>query len=222
MSIGHAPDPADPVATVTLMGVVDKDEFRAFLSSPRWTAEQEQAAAALLDELEVSLAAALFDQLITPEQFEEDAPIIARTGLVAATFPVHRVLAIDGVAVAEGAELPSGWLLQRHNLYRTTTTSAAVGIVSLWPGTPLTGNGYRPFDGSVRLRYMAGWGADPGLKLAIKRKAKAIWINNHDDSMTARGMSGDPPEPLDESDWTEEELAPLGKYRRLDIISGGI
>lgn len=204
------------------MSVVKAERLNDFMSNPAWSAEQELEAQRVLDEVEDSLAAALWHTKITPEPFVETCPVL-RSGMVATRYPISAVLAIGGVAVAEGAPLPAGYRLFEHRLY-TRIPNRSMPIVSgpiglravdaFWATGELGGSG----GGSIELSYMAGWGPRPALVEAILRKAKGLFLDNHDDSMMARGTDATPPPATGAAGWTDEELAPLGIFRNL---SGG-
>ncbi len=198
---------------MSAVGIVEEQRLNSFLSSPPWSPEQQAEAQELLDALEDGLASALYGTRITPEPMVEMAPIIAKSGQVATRFPVFAVTALNGEPLVDGA-LPAGWRLDRHRIY-----SPAVAGMELLAGfgQPRIAVPYLPYSGAVTVAYDAGWGAERDLVLAILRKAKNIWLNNNDDSIVARATSADPPQPLPSEDWSDDELAPLGRFRRLDL-----
>jgi hypothetical protein len=203
------------VAHVPDAPIVKQEELNRYLSNPVWDAEMQEAAQTLLDDLTDSLARALWGSRIVPSPFAERAPIIARTGQVITRYPVFSVTELEGDPITA---LPSGWQLDRHRLYQVNTGSNA-GFNFLqtgWGGfgnTPVQGE----YSGWVTLGYQAGWGPEPALKLAILRKGKALFLNNNDDTLIARGTSADPPQPLPNEDWTAAELDPLGTFRRIGL-----
>ncbi|MBC8092165.1 MAG: hypothetical protein H7Y15_09560 [Pseudonocardia sp.] len=198
------------------MGVVSTEQFNRFLSSPQWTPEQWEAAGDVLNGTEANLASALYGTRIATAPMTEAVPVIAKSGQVATSFPVSVVTSVNGAGVPDGAVAPVGWRLDRHRLYRVNV-SALTGVSMLSGLGTRVAAPYAPYDEVVTVSYLGGWGPEPDLVLAIMRKAKMIFLNNHDDSVSARAMSGDAPAPLPEEKWTDDELAPLGRFRRLDL-----
>jgi hypothetical protein len=207
------------------MAIVDASRLRRFMSNPSWTPEQTQVAEDLCIELETGLEDALGGTRITPVPCAETARIVAVNGQVHTRFPVFSVTSLDGVAVAEDDPLPTGYVLDQHALYYRSAVSTAnlldaagwVAISGLaswgdaWGGQ----NATNAYSGSVAIEYMAGWGAHPSLVNAILRKAAAFMDNRHSDVVVATGLDNQaPPKPTPE-DWTDVELARLGRFRRL-------
>ena len=203
------------------MGVITAERLRGFMSSPRWTAPQVEAAELICEAVESSLEDALFGAFISPRPWAETAPVLTDGGLVDTTHPVYRVTRIAGRAVAQDAPLPTGWRLQDQRLYRLrqSTPDATATMTSGWPYTL----GYQPaqpmYSSHVDIRYEAGWGTRGALVLALLRKAQALMDNRHSDTVTVRGLTAQSPLKLSPEDWSVAELQPLGRYRRLG--SGG-
>jgi hypothetical protein len=126
---------------------------------------------------------------------------------------VHKVVSIDGAALAEEDPLPDGWLLQpkQKRLYRVTSSPPTLTLSSIGLATALA---HVRSIGSVNLIYEGGWGAEPSIVLAILKKAAAIMRNWHDDTVSTRGTDASRPAPAEEN-WTEEEIKALGRYRNL-------
>lgn len=208
------------------MGVVSGARLHRFMSEPRWSAAQAEVADLLCEAVETTLEDALCATFISPRPWVETARILTDGGLVDTGYPVHRVTRIDdGPTIAEGDPLPDGWRFAAHHLYRTstglggatTTVTPESGLLYPFAGVTALGSVTPRYDGAVHLAYDAGWGAQPTLVLAILRKAQVLMANRHDDTMTARGLDATKPPKLGEETWTKDELAQLGRYRRLGI-----
>jgi len=201
------------------MGVITAERLRGFMSSPRWTAPQVEAAELICEAVESSLEDALFGAFISPRPWAETAPVLTDGGLVDTTHPVYRVTCIAGRVVAQDALLPAGWRLQDQRLYRLpqSTPDATATMTSGWPYTL----GYRPtqpmYSSHVDIGYEAGWGPRGALVLALLRKAQKLVDNRHSDTVTVRGLTTAAPPKLVPEDWTDAELKALGRYRRLGI-----
>lgn len=208
--------------------MVTGERLNSFLSEPEWTPDQEAEADLLCAEIEDSLAAALYHTKITPEPFTERAPVLG-SGLVALRYPCHQIIRIEGVPPIppEGVPLPDPYRLFEHRLWRgipgtgwrqpvlgSCDGSGFYATGSLLGG----GGGGAGGGGDIEVSYMAGWGPQPALVKAILQKAKTIFLNNHDDTMSTRGTDAQAPPPIAPEIWSEEELAALGVFRRL---SGG-
>jgi hypothetical protein len=222
------------------MAVVTAAQLRRFMSNPQWSAEQTEVAEELCVDLEVGLADALGGTFITPVAIAETAPVLIGSGQVDTRYPVSMVLAIGGVAVDEGDPPPDGFVVRDYRLYRlaeltgltATTGSPFVAVSELpswgaaWMGQSagwISGAGPSEhgvgavYSGAVAVEYMAGWGAHPSLVNAILRKAAAFMENRHSDVAVAVGLDAQaPPKPTPE-EWTDIELARLGRFRRLGI-----
>jgi hypothetical protein len=169
----------------------------------------------VLDGLESQLESSLYGTYITPRTLIEVAPILS-TGQVATRQVVHSVSSIAGTVLEGDDPLPTGWILNtgEHRLYWTATAPLFLPPVSILLPAPSAVVHVRAI-GSVPLIYQGGYGADPGLVLAIMKKASKIMINYHDDSIVMRGTDSSKPLPLAGEDWTDDELKPLGTYRNL-------
>jgi len=201
------------------MGVVSRERLKSFMSSPSWSAQQDETAELICAAVEESLEGALFGTLITARPWTETVPVLADTGMVDTTYPVSTVTRLDdGPLLEPTGPLPEGYRLQRHRLYRTQVGVEPQTLAARWPFVP---GGERParqtYVGTVRIEYEAGWGPDSALVLAILRKAQALMGNRHDDTMTVRGLTASSPTKLAPENWTDAELKPLGRYRRLGI-----
>jgi hypothetical protein len=178
------------------VSVVDAERLHSYLSMPRWTPEQWQEAAALVEEIEAELSAALGGPPITPVGPLTETVDVTDGGLLLVRWPVHRPTKLDGVALAEDDPLPAGWSLTAGYL---TDRSRAY--------TPR----YNRVTGTAELEYWAGWGPLPVLRSALLRKLRSIWINRHANEITARDANGEAPRPLPEN-WTDSEIKRLSIY----------
>jgi hypothetical protein len=212
------------------VAIVEVTRLHRFMSSPQWSPEQREEAAELLGDLENTLEDALGGTHITPVPFAETARIVVATGALDTAYPVFAVTRVDGVAVADGDSLPPGYLLHDGTLRVLAATSTSTASTwpagtswvavselsrwaSAWPSSYASGSLY---GGEVALEYLAGWGPRPTLAKAILTKAAAIMKNRHEDAIVTTGIGGQPVQssPLSE-DWSPEELANLGRFRRL-------
>lgn len=196
------------------MAIVTADRFNRFLGSPHWRDDQQDEAAALLEEIEDSLADRL-DTRISPTEYAERAPVL-RSGLVATRYPVTQVTELDGTDVSTG--LPDGWEIRDHYLRQLTPGYGYTAPLSTlgwgWESDPA---GRTESIGSVELRYQAGLGDMPALRKAILRKASAYWANRQDETVTVRDLDAtQPPNPVPE-EWTADEIENLSRYRNLHI-----
>lgn len=191
--------------------IVSVGELNRHLSGPTWTAEQEADAEQILAGCEGDLED-WFTVPITPgSPVTIPACSVLDSGLVMARHPIYRVVSLNGVAIAEDAPVPDGWELREDEgaLFRLALVPAQVGY-SLDPFA-----GYS--TGRVAITYIPGWGPRPSLVKAIKRKAGAIFLNRHDDTVTVRSMDGATLPPLKE-EWTKDELAALRKYKWRNVV----
>jgi hypothetical protein len=204
------------------MPVVDGSRLNRFMSNPKWSPSQAETAEQVCAQVTASLEAALYRTHIEPVEVTESAPISARSGLVDLSYPVLRVLALGDATLAEDDPIPDGWTLRDHRLYRIEThlgSTVFATVVAASSGLPFFRRDHGPaaprYNGAALVRYLAGWGDEPALTLAILRKAQTLMGNRHDDTVTVRALDAQAPPKLGPEIWTEEELAPLGVYRRL-------
>lgn len=208
--------------SLTGVGVVDAKRLKRFMSEPQWSAAQTEVAELLCVAVEQSLEAALYDTFITPRPWTETARILAGSSIVDTTYPVFRVVRLDG-GPELGADdpLPEDYLLQGHRLYHQPVSATAdTALAAGWPFiAPLSMSrpAGQPYAGAVRIEYMAGWGDAGPLVLAILRKAQTLMGNRHDDTMTVRALDAQAPPKLSPEDWSDAELKALGKFRRLGV-----
>lgn len=196
------------------MGIVSAKRLNNFMSNPEWTTGQTKAVEDVLAGLERTLESKLFNAYITPRVCVENAPILA-SGLVATRQRVQSVTVLDGTTIPDDDPLPEGWTVDARLRLRR------VGPLSTL--APLPVSSYTPFAdpsatvrsvGWVSLTYLGGWGDDPGLALAIMKKAADIVKNLHDDSLTTSGTDGSQPARV-EQEWTDNEIKALGTYRNI-------
>jgi hypothetical protein len=247
------------------VAVVTSKQLARFMSQPEWDEGQQATAELVCVSVESSLERALRSTFITPRRWSETARVLAGSGMVDTSYPVHRVLRVDGgplLAQSDtepgadadpGEGLPPGYRLADHRLFRDAAAGAggasgggggvavapapivggvvvpAAGLAggvalstpvstAAWGGQALARPPVgQPYSGSVHLEYMAGWGAEPALVLAILRKAHTIMDNRHDDTVTVRGLDAQDPPKLSPETWSADELAALGTYRRLRV-----
>lgn len=194
------------------MGVVKADRLNRYMSSPQWKTEQYKAAQDVLDGLERDLESQLCGAYITPRTLMETAPIL-QSGQVATKQVVHKVTSINGVALADGDPLPTGWWLHpgHKRLYWRGSSPPTLTVSSPLNWNPV---GHVRSIGTVELTYEGGWNDDIGLINAIMKKASAIVFNMHDDSLRTAGTDGSRPQPVS-TDWTDAEVKALGSYRNL-------
>jgi hypothetical protein len=190
------------------VAIVDVDRLNRFMSSPRWTEDQREEAADLLEEVEGSLADRL-NTKISPVDMIESAPILD-TGLVSTRYPVFSVSRLNGVDIVNDV-LPSGWVVSDHWL-RTQNPPGFFSLPSVpftlgdWPSTHTAG------IGTASLTYKAGLGNVPAIRLAILRKSAVIFNNRHDDTIVVRDLDATEPVKLGPEDWSELELANLSRF----------
>jgi hypothetical protein len=197
------------------MPLVTADRLNAYMGRPSWTDDQFTEAGEICVQKESRLSSRL-NAPLTPVPYSETATVLG-TGLVATTYPVVSVSAINDTEVPDGAALPNGWMIQEHRL-RTTgaVTPSSLTLGSLMPrvGVFTRVEGV----GAVRVDYQAGWGPVPALVDEILAKAMAAMINRHDDTIVVRDLDGEAPSPQIE-DWTEDEINnTLGIYRNLAVF----
>jgi hypothetical protein len=205
--------------------IVGVERLNKYMSSPQWTASQQDAAADVLAGLESTLESALSGAFITPRPRVEQAPVL-ESGLVATRQLVAWVTSLDGVATddpeppegaapGEGQELPGTWTLTEHRLRRIgrpAYSALTLAEPTAW-GVPASRVGGA--TSTVTIGYLAGWGNVPALAKAILDKARAIMWNTHDDTAVMRNTDGAKAPPVPSEDWTDAEIAKLGIYRNL-------
>lgn len=196
-----------------LHSIIDVPRLNRYMSEPQWTQEQERAVADVIEGVTDELRGAL-NAPIVPVPHTETVGILG-SGQVDTTYPVHRVLTLNGQDIAEGEALPGGWELSNHRL-RHTGALGGSGLLTV----PFTVDAALPRRvdsvGSVSVSYLAGWGNVPAIRKAILDKCAAIVANRHDDTITTRDLDSDEPSPLNEK-WTEADLTPLERFRNLAI-----
>lgn len=198
------------------MPIVDAERLNRFMNEPRWSAAQYEEADDVLAALENKLARRLGTR-ITPEPWTEVVAVLG-SGLVNTTWHVHAVTNLDGVAVASGDPLPTGWTISNHWLRRIPGSTGAPFTppsFDLWNGWHGDLSGRAEGEGKVFVSYLAGLGDLPELRLTILNKAKAIMDNRFSDTVTARGLDTTEPPPLLDEEFTEQELSPLDNLRNL-------
>lgn len=191
--------------------IVTPQALNDHLSNPQWSDGQWRDAEETLAEVESGLEAALFATYITPRTYREVVPIL-RSGMLDTAYPVFEVSSVGDLP--EGT-LPDGWVVQDHRIYAALSAWGSCAGVAFVSQVPANRVGMTDAIGQSVVTYQAGWGAVPALVGAIKRKAGRIMANRHDDSVVMRNLDATRPVPLTPEDWTPEELAPLGAFRRL-------
>lgn len=199
------------------MGIVSVQRFNEALASPQWTVDQEEEAGRLLDEVEDELVGQLNAPITLLSARTEQAPVLD-SGLLLTRYPVGAatsVTSLDGTTVTGGV-LPSGWQLEPWGMLRRDPGDTVFSPTA-WPPLPsgtLTHHGYTA--GTISITYQPGWGDRPALRQAIIRITKGRFLNQHDDTVTARALETAPPPPLPET-WTPEELDKLNIYCWLTV-----
>lgn len=198
------------------MGVVTRSMLHRHMSEPRWTPAQEQEADRTCEAVERDLEAALFGAVITPQLRVEAAPI-DRDGRIDTQLPVHTVLELDGAPVAEGAPLPEGYDLRQGWLYLTSPTvlGSAGALAVGWPWVAPVDLVPAYTGGVLHIRYMGGWGPEPALVEAILNKAAVRMSGRHADTVVLSGLNATPSPSSQPRHWTEQDLAPLARFRNL-------
>jgi hypothetical protein len=193
--------------------VVTVQQVNDYLSNPPWSAHQASTCELLLARRQSELERWMRCP-IDPVERTEVVPILRRTGVVATSAPVFRVIDIDGVIA--GGSATYGMALPAPYSWREEG----------WIGVPVVANTLaymsRPFslivpqdyDQSVAMHYMAGWGPVSDIVGAIVAKVGATMLNRHDDTVTARALDAKEPPPIKE-EWTDNELLMLRSRRRL-------
>lgn len=200
------------LADAEINSIVTAGRLNRFMSSPQWTDEQWEDAVETIEGVESTLAGKL-NSPIKPVPYGETVTIL-RSGQANTTYPVSEVAAINGTAIVDGV-LPGGWTLRDHRLYTTEAPSYLGQPFTLSTSPALGEVGRVDGIGSVTVSYQAGWGNVPALRLAILKKARTLFTNNHDDSVTVRDLDANQPPPLSSEEWSDAELKDLEIFRNL-------
>jgi hypothetical protein len=195
--------------------IVTPARLNRFMSSPRWTPEQWEEAAEILEGLEGLLAGCL-NTYIKPVPYSETVTILG-SGQVNTSHPVAGVTKINGTTVAD--PLPIGWTIREHRLYSLTPPSPLMGqpFTLSSCGGSLGEVGRVAGVGSCSVEYLAGWGNVPALRVALLKKARIVFRNQHDDSVRVNDLDAeDVPEPGEE-EWTDAELKNLERFRNIVV-----
>lgn len=199
----------------TIQSIVSAARLNRFMSSPVWTPEQWEAAIDVIEGVESSLAGQL-NTYILPVPFSETVTVL-RSGQVNTSHPVSVVTKINGVVVT--GDLPTGWKLQEHRLYTAEFPSAGLGqpfTLDTWGLGTQMGEVHRVDGlGPATVEYDAGWGNVPALRLAILKKARTVFRNQHDDSIVVRDLDAAQAPRPDAEEWTDVELKELDRFRNL-------
>lgn len=193
--------------------VVTVGQVRNYLSSPPWSAEQEASCALLISQRQRDLEN-YFSCPIDPRDRIENVAMLD-SGLLATTWPVFRVYAIDtttvtGPGAVYGEALPSPYVWRDEGWVSAPEPALALANTTR-PYSLLSGDTFAP---KVAMSYAGGWGGQPDIVGAIIQKVAAVMLNRHDDTVTVRGLDAKPPPPLKE-EWTDAELKRLSYRRRL-------
>lgn len=205
--------------TEEIASIVNPARLNRFMSSPRWTEEQWEAAIDVIEGVESTLASKL-NTYILPVPYAETVTVL-RSGQVNTTHPVSSVTKLNGAAITSDA-LPAGWTMREQRLHTTLYPPPGFGepfTLDTWGlGTRMGEVDRVDGLGACSIEYLAGWGNVPALRLAILKKARVIFRNQHDDSITVRDLNADigPTSRTHESEeWTEEDLKDLERFRNL-------
>jgi len=193
--------------------IVTPARLNRFMSSPRWTDEQWLASVDVLEGLESQLAGKL-NTYIKPVPYAETVTILG-SGQLNTSHPVAEATKIDTTVVVGGV-LPSGWTLREHRLYSPPPSPLLGQPFSLSQWSTGYGETARVAGvGTATVEYLAGWGNVPALRLALLKKARIVFRNQHDDSVRVSDLDAENlPEPGEE-EWTEAELKDLERFRNL-------
>lgn len=194
------------------MPILDSQRLNRFMKEPKWPPSVYEEAADLVVTLEGTLEDRL-NTFITPRPWSERAAILP-SGLVHTTYPVASVTSLDGVAVVGGV-LPTGWTISNHWLRYDASAVSVPPSFSLMTGWSYGAAARVESVGSVNVVYGAGLGDVPSIRLLLLRKGKTIMENRYDTTVIARNLDTTAPPPVVREDFTDEELAPLGKYRNI-------
>lgn len=191
------------------MSIVSVPELHKYMSEPEWSEGQKQTAQGVLNGLESQLEDRLYGAPISlREPVTETAYVTPRSGIVMTEFPVGSVSVLDGVEIADGDPLPTGYSL-RSGYLRIASTPAPSYLMP-YPGD----RGMA----AVTLTYAPGWGKVPALYQAIIEKAATVMTFYHDDTMIARATDGQKLPQLPPRTWTDDEVKSLDTFRNLYLV----
>lgn len=208
-------------ADAEIDSIITAGRLNRFMSNPKWTEEQWLAAVDVIEGVEGQLADSLATY-IKPVPYSETVTILG-SGQVNTTHPVAAVSKIDGATASEGPAPLDGWQIREHRLYATrppgTPTAGQPFTLTTWDLGGY-GGGYGEVPrvegrGSCAVEYLAGWGNVPALRLAILKKARIVFRNQHDDSIVVHDLNADAPPEREKEEWTAEELKSLERFRNL-------
>lgn len=211
--------PAPPEADDEIESIITAARLNRFMSNPKWTDEQWLAAVDVIEGVESQLANELAT-FIKPVPYVETVTILG-SGQVNTSHPVAAATKIDGTVVADGDPLPDGWTIREHRLYTTRQpASPLLGQPFTLTTWDLVRSGFGEVPrvegiGSCAVEYLAGWGNIPALRLAILKKARIVFRNQHDDSIVVHDLNADAPPEREKEEWTAEELKDLERFRNL-------
>lgn len=215
-----APAPLD--ADDEIESIITAGRLNRFMSSPKWTEEQWLAAVDVIEGVESQLANELAT-FIKPVPYAETVTVLG-SGQVNTTHPVAGATKINGTVVAEGDPLPEGWQIREHRIYSTRPPGGPLlgqpFTLTTWDLGGGYGGGFGEVPrvagiGSCAVEYLAGWGNVPALRLAILKKARIVFRNNHDDAIVVHDLNADAPPEREKEEWTAAELKDLERFRNL-------
>lgn len=180
---------------------VPVDRFHRHLSEPSWTPDQWIEAGELLADIEDDLADKLNGGPIMPgDPITETVPVDSR-GLALTRRPVYTCSAAGSDIAVDGNAAPAGWSIRDGGLY--CLAFDAPGILTVVEPALLS---------RVTVTYRPGWGVNGTFRRAILKRARAMWLNRHDDTLRHRpGGDGEALPALGE-EWTAADLDGLSRY----------
>jgi hypothetical protein len=216
--------PAPAEADDEIESIITAGRLNRFMSNPKWTDEQWLAAVDVIEGVESQLAEKLATY-IKPVPYVETVTVLG-SGQVNTSHPVATVTKLDGTVVAEGDPLPDGWTIREHRLFATRPPGGPLlgqpFTLTTWDlgGGYSYGGGFGEVPrvdgvGSCSVEYLAGWGNVPALRLAILKKARIVFRNQHDDSIVVHDLNADAPPEREKEEWTAEELEDLERFRNI-------
>jgi hypothetical protein len=197
-----------------MASVVTPDQVNDHLSSPRWSADQVKACEVLIAQRQKGLER-WFGVPIDPVDRTETVAVLD-SGLLATSWPVFRVYAIDSVTLADPGALlweplpdpyvwrDDGWISLADPVSQSAYTERSYSIIG----------GSCAVLPRVTVRYAGGWGPQPDIMGALIEKVGNVMANRHEDTVTARQLDEHAPPPLKE-EWTDKELLMLRSRRRV-------